>query len=65
MDARMQSANSKLLLTMYEAATTLSIGRSMMYALVRTERVFTVKIRRARRVPYWALEQFVAQLAAA
>jgi excisionase family DNA binding protein len=64
MDARIRSANSKLLLTVEEAATTLSIGRSMMYTLVREGRVFTVKIGRARRVPYWALEQFVAQLAA-
>ncbi len=64
MDERMRSTNSKLLLTVDEAARVLSIGRSMMYALVRQERVLSVKIGRARRVPYWALEQFVARLAA-
>lgn len=51
----------KLLLTMEEAAQTLSLGRTSLYALVMRGKIVSVKLGRRRLVPIAALEQFVAQ----
>lgn len=62
METYLSSLPGKLLLTMEEAAEVLSVGRTLMYELVMKKRVYSVKVGRLRRVPFWALEQFVAQL---
>jgi excisionase family DNA binding protein len=54
----------KLLLTVPEAAKALGVGRSLVYELLITGKLASVKIGRARRVPVSALELFVSRLAA-
>jgi excisionase family DNA binding protein len=44
-----------------EAAQMLSIGRSLVYKLVLSKQVLSVKIGRTRRIPVFALEAFIAQ----
>jgi excisionase family DNA binding protein len=39
----------------------LSIGRSLVYKLVMSKQVQSVKIGRMRRIPVFALEAFIAQ----
>jgi len=51
-----------LLLTMEEAAQRLGIGRTVMYRLVSTGSVESVKLGRLRRVPRECLDEFVASL---
>lgn len=51
----------KLLVSVEEAAQMLSIGRSLVYKLVRSKQVLSVKIGRTRRIPVFALEAFIAQ----
>jgi excisionase family DNA binding protein len=50
---------TKLLLTVNEAAQTLSLGRSAMYALLLSGAVPSIKIGRVRRVPLYGLEAFI------
>lgn len=52
----------RLLVTPEEASEILSIGRTTVYSLMATRRLESVTIGRSRRVPYQALERFVAQL---
>ena len=52
----------ELLLTVEEAANRLRIGRTVMYNLVRSNRIRTIKIGRLRRVPVDALREYVDQL---
>lgn len=52
----------KLLLTVEEAAQVLSLGRSLFYELMQRNRIESVKIGSARRIPYSALQRFVEQL---
>jgi excisionase family DNA binding protein len=52
---------SKLLVSVEEAAQMLSVGRSLVYKLVMSKQVVSVKIGRTRRIPVFALEQFIAQ----
>lgn len=52
---------SKLLVSVEEAAQMLSIGRSLVYKLVLSKQVLSVKIGRTRRIPVFALEAFIAQ----
>jgi excisionase family DNA binding protein len=49
----------EILLSVSEAARRLGIGRSLLYRLMLEGQVMSVKIGRSRRVPVWALEQFV------
>ena len=49
----------EILLTVREAARRLGIGRSLLYRLMLEREVLSVKIGRARRVPVWALDEFV------
>jgi excisionase family DNA binding protein len=51
----------KLLVSVEEAAQMLSIGRSLVYKLVLSKQVQSVKIGRTRRIPVFALEAFIAQ----
>jgi len=49
----------EILLDVSEAARRLGIGRSLLYRLILEGHVLSVKIGRSRRVPVWALEEFV------
>ncbi len=49
----------EILLSVREAARRLGIGRSLLYRLILEGHVQSVKIGRSRRVPVWALEEFV------
>jgi excisionase family DNA binding protein len=55
---------TKLLLTVEEAADRLGVGRTLMYALIRTGEVESVQIGRLRRVRPADLEAYAARLAA-
>ena len=57
MDAK---ADSRLLLTIPEAAQRLGMGRSFVYQLVMKGTIPSIKLGRARRIPTAALEEFVA-----
>lgn len=52
--------DGKLLLTVDEAAAYLNIGRSQAYVLVLSGDIRSIKIGRSRRVPAYALSEFVA-----
>ena len=52
----------RLLLTVEQAAQSLGIGRTLMYALVRDGNVESVQIGRLRRIPADALARYVDQL---
>ena len=49
----------KLLLTITEAAQVLSLSRSLMYDLVLTGQIASLKIGRVRRVPMSALHDYI------
>lgn len=51
----------KLLVSVEEAAQMLSVGRSLVYKLVMSKQVFSIKIGRTRRIPVHALEKFISQ----
>ncbi|MCO1582399.1 helix-turn-helix domain-containing protein [Crossiella sp. SN42] len=53
----------RILLTVEQAAAQLSIGRTRMFALLKTGQVDSVQIGRSRRVPLQALVDFTARLA--
>jgi excisionase family DNA binding protein len=53
---------TKLLLTVNEAARTLSLSRTRVYELVMRKELFSVKVRGSRRIPVKALEEFVEHL---
>ena len=52
----------RLVLTIEEAADRLGIGRSLMFALVKSGEVESITIGRLRRIPAGALTDFVAVL---
>lgn len=52
----------KLLLTPEEAATTLSIGRSKVYELMRQGSLRSVRIGGSRRIPLVAVNEFIEAL---
>ncbi len=54
-----QMAVVRLLLTPEEAAERLSLSRTMIYELIRTGELQSVKVGRARRIPAGALDDFV------
>jgi excisionase family DNA binding protein len=56
------SAGSKLLLTVEEAAGLLSIGRTRLFALIRTGQLASVRVGSSRRVTPEALQQYVERL---
>jgi excisionase family DNA binding protein len=51
----------KLMLTVPEAAAVLGISRSVFYELLLAGQIRSVKIGRARRVPFVVLEEFVTR----
>lgn len=54
-----------ILLTVAEAARRLRLGRTMVYELLASGALRSVRIGRARRVPIGALDEFVAGLSPA
>lgn len=44
-----------------EAAQYLGLGRSKVYELIQSGRLKSIKLDTARRVPVWAIEEFLAQ----
>jgi len=59
-DIQRPSAQAKLLLTVAEAASVLGISRSILYELLLKGEIRSIKIGRSRRIPFVALEEFVA-----
>jgi len=55
----------KLLLTIDEAAQSLSMSRRFLYTLIMTNQIYTIKLGRSRRVPLKSLQEFVDSLAQA
>lgn len=55
-----EMSHVKLLLSVEEAAAALSLGRSLVYELVMRGEIRSIKIRRVRRIPVDALEEFIA-----
>jgi excisionase family DNA binding protein len=51
----------KVLLSVDEAATALSIGRTFVYQLLMRGEIVSIKIGRRRRIPVSALQEFVAR----
>lgn len=58
------NADSNLLLTVGEAAERLRIGRTLMYRLMSSGEVRSVKVGRLRRVPPESLAEYVTELRA-
>lgn len=54
---------TRLLLTPVEAAQTLGVGRTKIYELMASGALASIKIGRARRVPFDALIAFVSAIA--
>ncbi len=55
---------SRALLTVEAAAAQLSVGRTTMYALIKTGDIVTVRVGRLRRVPAESLAAYAARLVA-
>lgn len=53
---------AKLLLSVDEAATLMSLGRSIVYDLVMRQQIPSIKVGRMRRVPVSALRDYVQRL---
>ena len=50
-----------MLLTVTQAAQRLNISRSLLYDLVLSGQIVSIKIQKARRIPISALEAFIQQ----
>lgn len=57
-------AQQRELLTVEAAATRLSIGRTTMFALIKTRAIESVKVGRLRRVPADAITDYIRHLVA-
>jgi excisionase family DNA binding protein len=53
-----------ILLTPEQAARALGLGRTTVYALIRDGELRSVRLGRARRVPYASLVEFVERITA-
>ena len=62
---RQEAVAPRLLLRVEEAAQRLGIERTLMYALVQSGDVESVRLGRLRRIPAECLDEFVAKLRAA
>jgi excisionase family DNA binding protein len=56
-------AESKLLLSVEEAAALMSLGRTLVYALVRRGEIASFKVGKSRRIPIGALRTFILRYA--
>lgn len=59
---REAARNSRLLLTVPEAATALGLSRSKVYELITRRAVRSIRIDGSRRVPIEALEAYITEL---
>jgi excisionase family DNA binding protein len=57
-------AHPRVVLTIEEAADSLGIGRSFMYALVQAGEIESVRIGRLHRIPVAALDGYIDRLRA-
>ncbi len=64
MDTATPAAPPRTLLSVEAAATQLSIGRTTMYALLKTGAIESVRVGRLRRVPAEALTAYTTRLIA-
>ncbi len=64
MDTATPDAPPRTLLSVEAAATQLSIGRTTMYALLKTGAITSVRIGRLRRIPAEALTAYTDRLVA-
>lgn len=58
----MATSDSRIVLTVEDAARRLGVGRTTMYALIKTNQIRTVTIGRLRRVPVSCLDEYVQRL---
>lgn len=58
----MTTPDNRVVLTIEQAAERLGIGRTTMYALIKTGQIRTVTIGRLRRVPTFCLDEYVQKL---
>ena len=56
-------AESKLLLSVEEAAAMMSLGRTLVYTLVRSGEIASFKVGKSRRIPVGALHTFILRYA--
>jgi excisionase family DNA binding protein len=52
-------SEGKVLLSVEEAASVMSLGRSFIYDLVMRGEIASIKVGRTRRIPVMALQEFV------
>ena len=53
---------ARLLLTPTEAAHALGVSRSLLYSLIMSQQLFSVKVGKARRIPVQSLREYVGSL---
>ena len=53
---------ARLLLTPNEAAHALGVSRSLLYSLIMSQQLFSVKVGKARRIPVQSLQEYVGSL---
>ncbi|MGC5378534.1 helix-turn-helix domain-containing protein [Micromonospora sp. DT68] len=58
----MPTPETRVVLTIEQAAQQLGIGRTTMYALIKAGQIRTVTIGRLRRVPTFCLDEYVRNL---
>ncbi|MCO1657876.1 helix-turn-helix domain-containing protein [Pseudonocardia humida] len=56
--------DSRILLSVEDAAGRLSISRTRMYALIKAGEIASIRVGRLRRIPSSALESFIERLTA-
>lgn len=56
-----QDTRTKFLLSIDEAATSLSLGRNTLYEMVLRGELSSIKIGRLRRVPVQAIQDFIGR----
>lgn len=55
----LEQHDTKLLLTVDEAAAAMSLGRTLLYRMVMRGGITSIKVGRTRRVPIWSLREYV------
>ena len=54
----------RIMLTVEQAAESIGIGRTTMFALLKSGEVESVRVGRLRRIPVTAIDDYLAKLAA-